>query len=115
VHPLLRTYRLVIRRPPTLYSRDPLSNVEVVGLRLSYSSISTYETCPAKFKFQYEDKVPTASSPALSFGDSLHQALHRFHSRPVPVAPSLPELHEMLDMVWVRDGFTTESEEHTYL
>jgi RecB family exonuclease len=87
----------------------------VVGLRLSYSSISTYETCPAKFKFQYEDKVPTASSPALSFGDSLHQALHRFHSRPVPVAPSLPELHEMLDMVWVRDGFTTESEEHMYL
>jgi len=115
VHSLFRTYRLVIRRPPTLYSRDPLSNVEVVGLRLSYSSISTYETCPAKFKFQYEDKVPTASSPALSFGDSLHQALHRFHSRPVPVAPSLPELREMLDMVWVRDGFTTESEEHMYL
>jgi PD-(D/E)XK nuclease superfamily len=51
--------------PANSYSRDPLSNVEVVGLKLSYSSISTYETCPAKFKFQYEDKVPTASSPAL--------------------------------------------------
>jgi hypothetical protein len=29
-------------------------------MRLSYSSINTYETCPAKFKFQYEDRVPQA-------------------------------------------------------
>jgi RecB family exonuclease len=84
-------------------------------VRLSYSSINTYETCPAKFKFQYEDRVPGAPSPALSFGDSLHQALHRFHSRPVPVAPSLPELQEMLETVWVADGFASESEEQTYL
>jgi hypothetical protein len=61
VHSLFRTYRLVIRRPPVLYSPDPLSNVEVIGLRLLYSSISTFETCPAKYKLQYEDKVPTAS------------------------------------------------------
>jgi RecB family exonuclease len=63
-------------------------------MRLSYSSINTYETCPQKFKFQYEDRLPTSPSPALAFGDSLHQALHRFHSRPVPVAPSLEELQE---------------------
>jgi hypothetical protein len=37
-------------------------------MRLSYSSINTYETCPAKFKFQYEDCVPQGPSPALSFG-----------------------------------------------
>jgi RecB family exonuclease len=51
----------------------------------------------------------------LSFGDSLHQALYRFHSRPVPVAPSLEELHEMLDAVWVGEGYTGVSEEQTYL
>lgn len=84
-------------------------------MRLSYSSISTYERCPAAFKFQYEDKVPTAPSPALSFGDSLHRALHRFHSRPVPVAPSLEELHETLECVWVRDGFASEPEERMYM
>jgi putative RecB family exonuclease len=83
-------------------------------VRLSYSSISTYETCPAKFKFQYEDRLPSAPSPALSFGDSLHRALHLFHSRPVPVAPSLEELEEMLESVWVREGFRDESEERTY-
>jgi putative RecB family exonuclease len=84
-------------------------------MRLSYSSINTYETCPAKFKFQYEDRVPSTPSAALSFGDSLHRSLYRFHNRPVPVAPTLPELHEMLDTVWVRDGFSSESEERTYL
>jgi RecB family exonuclease len=83
-------------------------------MRLSYSSVNTYETCPAKFKFQYEDRLPSAPSPALSFGDSLHRALHRFHARPVPVAPSLEELHEILDAVWVTDGFTDTSEERMY-
>lgn len=84
-------------------------------MRLSYSSINTYETCPAKFRFQYEEKLPQSPSPALSFGDSLHQALHHFHNRPVPVAPSLEELLEILDAVWVSDGFGDASEEKTYL
>ncbi len=83
-------------------------------MRLSYSSINTYETCPAKFRFQYEDKLPQSPSPALSFGDSLHRALHRFHNRPVPVAPSLEELQEMLGAVWVSEGFADPSEEQTY-
>ena len=83
-------------------------------MRLSYSSIDAYETCPARFKFQYEDRVPGRPSAALSFGDSLHQALFHFHNRPVPVAPSLEELHEILDGVWVRDGYTDPSQERVY-
>jgi putative RecB family exonuclease len=82
--------------------------------RLSYSSVNTYELCPQKFKFQYEDRLPTARSPALAFGDSLHRALHRFHDRPVPVAPPLEELQELLDAVWVSEGFADPSEESTY-
>jgi len=84
-------------------------------MRLSYSSINTYETCPAKYRFQYEERLPSSPSPALSFGDSLHQALHRFHSRPVPVAPSLEELLQVLDDVWVGEGYADLSEEQTYL
>jgi putative RecB family exonuclease len=83
-------------------------------MRLSYSSISTYETCPAKYRFQYEERLPTRPSPALSFGESLHQALFRFHDRPVPVAPALEELHEMLDGVWVSEGYADGSEEAMY-
>ena len=83
-------------------------------MRLSYSSINTYETCPAKFKFQYEDRVPQARSAALSFGDSLHRELHLFHNRPVPVPPSIGELHDMLEASWVSEGFGDASEEQTY-
>ncbi|HEX8100784.1 MAG TPA: PD-(D/E)XK nuclease family protein, partial [Actinomycetota bacterium] len=83
-------------------------------MRLSYSSISTYENCPAKYRFQYETRLPRSTSPALAFGESLHRALYRFHNRPVPVAPSLEELQEMLEGEWIRDGFRDESEEHLY-
>ena len=61
-------------------------------MRLSYSSIDTYERCPAAFKFHYEDRLPGKPSPALAFGDSLHRALQRFHNRPVPIAPALRTL-----------------------
>jgi putative RecB family exonuclease len=83
-------------------------------MRLSYSSIDTYETCPAKFKFAYEDRLPRHPSPALSFGDSLHRALQCFHNRPVPLPPAREELMEMLDAVWVSDGYRDASEERTY-
>jgi RecB family exonuclease len=84
-------------------------------MRLSYSSMNTYELCPAKFKFQYEDRVPQGRSAALSFGDSLHRALHLFHNRPVPIAPPVGELLEMLEACWVSDGFVDASEERTYV
>jgi putative RecB family exonuclease len=83
-------------------------------MKLSYSSISTYENCPAKYRFQYQDRLPTTSSPALSFGDALHRALYRFHDRPVPVAPSLEELHEMLESEWVGEGYRDPEEEALY-
>jgi putative RecB family exonuclease len=87
--------------------------VGTATVKLSYSAIDTYETCPAKFRFRYQDRVPAGPSPILAFGDSLHRALHRFHSRPVPVAPSLPELLGYLDDAWVVDG-TSEAEQAAY-
>ena len=92
----------------------PRFQTEETTLRLSYSSIDTYETCPARFRYQYEDRLPRSPSPALAFGDSLHRALHLFHARPVPVAPTLPELLEMLDVAWVSEGYRDPSEEEAY-
>ena len=42
------------------YTRNPRREqaADTGAMRLSYSSINTYETCPAKFRFQYEDQVP---------------------------------------------------------
>ena len=83
-------------------------------MRLSYSSINTYETCPAKWRFQYQERLPTGSSPFLAFGDSIHKALYRFHDRPVPVAPSLGDLWEFLDEEWVTEGYADDAEARLY-
>ena len=83
-------------------------------MKLSYSSINTYETCPRQYRYAYVDRVPGRPSPALSFGNSLHGALYRFHNRPVPVAPPLPELLELLDDEWVSEGYAEEAEEAAY-
>jgi putative RecB family exonuclease len=107
----VENYILVISQPE-LYTRRRGESKN--AMKLSYSSINTYETCPAKYRFQYEDRVPTRASPALAFGDSLHRALHRFHDRPVPVAPSMGDLLAWLDDVWVSEGFGDEAEERLY-
>src|SRR5262249_40326319 len=39
----------------------------------------------------------------------------RFHDRPVPVAPSLDELHEFLRDDWVEEGYRDPGEEQLYL
>ena len=83
-------------------------------MRLSYSSINTYETCPAKFKFQYEDRLPQAPSPALSFGDSLHRRPHAFHDRPVPVAPRSTSCTRCSRPAGSPTASRTESEEQMY-
>jgi hypothetical protein len=40
--------------------------------RWSYSSLSTYESCPAKWKYSYLDNLPYAASPAMVRGTRLH-------------------------------------------
>jgi putative RecB family exonuclease len=111
VENLCESHTLVILACRTLYSAPVARKSD---MKLSYSKINTYETCPAKYRFQYEEGVPTGTSPALSFGDSIHSALFLFHDRPVPVAPSLGDLWAMLDDVWTSEGYTSESEERLY-
>ncbi|HLC38967.1 MAG TPA: PD-(D/E)XK nuclease family protein [Patescibacteria group bacterium] len=44
-------------------------------MRLSYSAINTYQTCPLMFKFQYLDRLPTKPSEKMWFGNHLHETL----------------------------------------
>lgn len=46
--------------------------------RHSYSSISTYEGCPAQYKYSYIDKLEYPSSPAMSRGTRLHKMAEDF-------------------------------------
>ncbi|TVR20929.1 MAG: PD-(D/E)XK nuclease family protein [Nitriliruptor sp.] len=74
-------------------------------IRLSFSRIDTYRTCPRKFRFRYVDRLPTQPSPHLSFGTSIHGALEAFHDRKLPDPPSEDELLGFLYDAWDTRGF----------
>ena len=84
-------------------------------MRLSYSSINTYETCPAKYRFEYEERLPTVLGPALSFGESLHRALQRSTTGPCRSPPPCRSCTPFLDDEWVSEGYRDPSEERLYL
>jgi CRISPR/Cas system-associated exonuclease Cas4 (RecB family) len=61
---------------------------EVIEMRHSYSSWSTYKQCPAKFKFSYIDKLPRgAVHPNAKRGTEIHKSVEDF------INGSQPMLH----------------------
>ena len=83
-------------------------------MRLSYSSISTYQNCPLAYKFRYIDRLPTKRTRYLSFGSSLHAILAYFYEAASVKPPSLDRLLEYLPQVWESEGYSDSSEEQTY-
>jgi len=82
---------------------------------LSYSSISQYLECPLKYKFIYIDGFPKTKKASLSFGESLHKALHHLYSMKIPQPPSLVQLLRFFQDNWVKDGYGNNTEEEQYL
>ena len=57
-------------------------------MRISYSGLDTFSTCPAKYKFQYIDRIKMPKSKEAVFGTLIHECLRFFHepSRLVPLS-----------------------------
>ena len=57
-------------------------------MRISYSGLDTFSTCPAKYKFQYIDRIRTPRSKEAAFGTLIHECLKVFHdpSQPTPLS-----------------------------
>lgn len=83
-------------------------------MRVSYSSLSTYENCPLKYKYAYIERLPRIPSPALSFGQSVHEALRWFYDVPTPHPPEKESLLEYLSECWVSDGYESPGMELKY-
>lgn len=43
-----------------------------------FSKLDVYRTCPRKFKYQFIDKLPTGSSPAMERGAKVHDGLEGY-------------------------------------
>jgi len=60
--------------------------------RLSQTSMSTYETCPQKWKLQYVDGRPTKTNRFMNLGSAVHAALECFYQRRVSEPATLDEM-----------------------
>jgi len=55
-------------------------------MRISYSGLDTFQTCPAKYKFQYIKRIRVPKSKEAVFGTLIHNCLHAFHN-PSQITP----------------------------
>jgi RecB family exonuclease len=75
------------------------------ALRLSFSRVDMYRTCPLQYRFGYVDRLPAQPSPQLSWGNSIHAALQAWWDQKLPVPPPVEVLLEALYERWDDTGF----------
>ncbi len=68
----------------------------MIAMRLSYSAISAYQSCPLQYRFRYVDRLPSKPSAALEFGSALHKALHELYAKD----RSLDDTRALLWRIW---------------
>jgi RecB family exonuclease len=68
-------------------------------MRISYSALETYKSCPLKFKYQELDKIKTPKSIEAVFGSSIHSALKRMFQKS-PLFPTLDETTGYFSDLW---------------
>lgn len=83
-------------------------------LSVTPTKLGDYLICPHKFNLKHIKKSGAfASSPAFSFGTSMHRALEELHSGEYfPV--SLPEAEKMLRQFWEKAAYANAEEEGNY-
>ena len=81
---------------------------------LSYSQISLYQSCPLNYKLQYIDGLRPKDKWYFSFGLTLHQCAEHFFKVRVPPPPSLDELLQYYEKVWLSQGYESAEEEAKY-
>ena len=82
---------------------------------LSYTQISTYQSCALKYKFAYVLSIPTPPSYALSFGSTIHDTLRDFHTKLMFDAKlSYEDLLSMYEHNWQPLGFLDADHRQKY-
>jgi putative RecB family exonuclease len=77
--------------------------------KLSYSSLSVYSACPAKWHFKYVLKIPEEPKHYFSFGKAVHSALERMYDQ--PYLPGIELLLEAYDNAWSSAGYKKKEDE----
>ncbi len=79
---------------------------------ISYSQLATFQACPLHYKLRYVMNLPSAPSPALSYGISVHSALRDIilsaKSKQVVTKDAIKDL---LKKNWIKDGYAGKTHE----
>ncbi len=81
-------------------------------MRISYSALSTYQTCPLKYKYQNIDHIKEPKSKEAVFGTLIHSVMQYIHS-PALIAPSLEDAINFFSQNWNEDIWANEMEERS--
>ena len=79
-------------------------------MRISYSALDTYQSCPLKYKFQEIDKIKTPKSKEAVFGSTIHDAMKFIHT-PGIIFPTLDQAMEHFANAWNPAVFDNPDEE----
>lgn len=79
-------------------------------MRISYSSMDTYQSCPLKYKFQEIDRIKTPKSKEAVFGSTIHETMKFIHT-PGILSPTLDQAMEHFGNSWNPAVFNGPDEE----
>ncbi|MFC1608569.1 RecB family exonuclease [Patescibacteria group bacterium] len=79
-------------------------------MRISYSALNTYKTCPFKYKLQNIDRIKEPKSKEAVFGTLIHSTLNFIH-KPAILSPTMEQAMEHFSTNWNADVFEEEMEE----
>jgi putative RecB family exonuclease len=79
-------------------------------MRISYSSVGTYQTCPLKYKYQHIDKIPEPKSKEAVFGTLIHAVMKYIHT-PSLLSPTPEQALDYFAKGWSSEIYDNEQEE----
>ena len=83
-------------------------------MRISYSTLETFNICPQKYKFQEIDRIRAPKSKEAVFGTLVHDTLKFMFNSPL-ISPSLDEVLDYYKSHWIKNtSFADEREEQSY-
>ncbi len=79
-------------------------------MRISYSALDTYQTCPLKYKYREIDRIKEPKSKEAVFGTLIHSVMHHIHS-PALIHPTVEEALDFFSKNWNTEIWESEPEE----
>lgn len=89
-------------------AETPVPQDQIQLTNFSYSQLASFETCPLQYKYQYLLRIPTPSTAAGSFGDTIHKTLQKFYQLFMnDPEVNLTTLLDLFEKTWIPLGYSS--------